>query len=77
MRHLFGRVDLGLVLDQQPRNRLVAVLGTHHENRKPVLPAVAGVDRGRGVRVGGMRVMERAGRWYGRRRGRSDWVSRV
>ena len=39
-RHLIRRVDLGLVLDQQPRNPLVAVLGRRHEPRKPVLPGL-------------------------------------
>ena len=32
------RVDLGLVLDQQTHNRLVAVLGSPDEGRPPVLP---------------------------------------
>ena len=37
-RHLARRVDLGLVLDQQPHNRLVAIQGSSVEARVPVLP---------------------------------------
>jgi hypothetical protein len=37
-QHLIRRVDLGLVLDQQLRNRLVTFQGSLHETRRAVLP---------------------------------------
>ena len=37
-RHLARRVDLGLVLDQQPHNRLVAYPGSPVEARLSILP---------------------------------------
>ncbi len=37
-RHLVRRVDVGLVLEQQPRHRHFATLGSHVEGCDPVLP---------------------------------------
>ncbi len=48
-QHLARRVDLGLVLDQQPHNRPVAVLSSSVEARAPVLPG----SRAAAVRAGG------------------------
>ena len=64
-RHLVRRVDLGLVLDQQPHHRLVTALGSQHEARLPVLPGrgevagdEGGPERERGGGAGGASSME-------------------
>ena len=41
-RHLARRVDVSLVLEQQPHHGLMAVLGSHDEARPPVLRGAEG-----------------------------------
>ena len=53
-RHRVRCVDLGLVLDQQPHHRLVAVLGSIDEARPFALPGTheSAVPRGRANQPG-------------------------
>ncbi len=64
--HLVRRVDLGLVLDQQPHNRLAAVKGSRDEARVPRLPGTHEATAGErpAVRVRAWQVG-----WGGRRQG--------